>query len=310
MTIMHSNEHLAVMEEMLAAARKHGLELNKAGMEINETGMDFLVAFATDHEGSRWVLRKPRREDVWERAENEHKVLKLVSRLLPVNVPDWRIFSPELIAYPLLAGHPVATVDLAAGGYAWKYEQQSLKELFFDSLAGALAALHGIQHEAAAEAGLRVNSPAEAREGFARNVTEVQEHFTVPAKLLKRWEAWLATDSYWPDYSVLNHGDLHPPHIVVDENQRVSGLLDWTESEVGDPGKDFAIYFALFGDEGLRDLLQRYEKAGGRVWPRMPEHIAEQWAAYPAVVAKFALTTGKEADLEMAKGMLEQWSAD
>ncbi|WP_397327110.1 phosphotransferase [Paenibacillus oceani] len=54
----------------------------------------------------------------------------------------------------------------------------------------------------------------------------------------------------------MNHGDLHPPHILVDETQRVTGLIDWTEAEVADPGKDFVIYYALFGEEGLRDLLR------------------------------------------------------
>ncbi|WP_375295269.1 hypothetical protein [Paenibacillus sp.] len=36
----------------------------------------------------------------------------------------------------------------------------------------------------------------------------------------------------------------------------------------------------------------------------MAEHIAEQWAACPAIVAKFALTTGQESDMEMARGMI------
>ncbi|MEK8129637.1 hypothetical protein WMW72_17150 [Paenibacillus filicis] len=42
----------------------------------------------------------------------------------------------------------------------------------------------------------------------------------------------------------------------------------------------------------------------------MYEHIAEQWAAYPALVAKFALTTGKEADMDMARGMIARWKTD
>lgn len=87
-------------------------------------------------------------------------------------------------------------------------------------------------------------------------------------------------------------------------------MIDWTEAQVDDPGKDFVIYYALFGKEGLRDLLDRYAKAGGRTWPGMAEHIAEQWAAYPAMVAKFALTTGREEDMEMARGMLASWDVD
>ncbi|CAI6042405.1 macrolide 2'-phosphotransferase [Cohnella sp. JJ-181] len=272
--------------------------------------MDFLVAFAEDARGERWVLRKPRRADVWERAENERKVLSFIGGRIPAEVPDWRVCTRELIAYPLLGGEPVAVVDPAVGGYAWQFAQQSLTAVFFDSLAGALAALHNTDQEEASHAGIRVKSPGQAREAFASNIAEIAGSFEIADDLKRRWNAWLADDTYWPSHSSMIHGDLHPPHILVDGTQRVTGLIDWTEAEVADPGKDFVIYYALFGAEGLRELLGRYERAGGRVWPRMERHIAEQWAAYPALVAKFALTTGKEADMEMARGMLAHWHTD
>lgn len=309
MTIHASNDHQAFIEQIVTIAGRYGVRLMAETAEINESGMDFLVAFAADETGRQWVLRRPRRPDVWERAENEHKVLQFVSGRLPSQVPDWQIADPELIAYPLLEGHPVAAVDPAGGGYVWRYEPTALTDTFFDSLAGALAALHTVDQEAAVRAGVRIKSPQEARKAFADNIEEIARSFEVPAKLRERWDAWLADDSYWPEHSALVHGDLHPPHILVDETHRVTGLLDWTEAEIQDPGKDFVIYFALFGEEGLQDLLRRYERAGGITWPRMHEHIAEQWAAYPALVAKFALTTGKEADMDMARGMLSNWSA-
>lgn len=305
----HGNKHVEI--QLISDARRFGLNLDPKSLELNETGMDFLVGFAKDtNDNQTWVLRKPRRKDVWERAVNERNVLGLLHNQLSVAVPDWRIFDPELIAYPLLPGFPVAVVDAAAGGYAWAFEQARLADAFFNSLAGALADLHGMDRDAAAAAGLRVKSPQEARQGYADQIREISEHFNVPESLSTRWNRWLATDHYWPDFSVLIHGDLHPPHILVNDKQRVTGLIDWTEAEVADPGKDFTIYYALFGREGLKDLLERYERSGGRAWPRMSEHIAEQWAAYPALVAKFALTTGKEQDMEMARGMLATWKVD
>jgi len=294
--------------EMLTIAGREGLRLNPSNIELNESGMDFVVAFATDTEGTDWVLRKPRRSDVWERAENERNVLHLVRDKLKINVPDWRICSPELIAYPLLSGQPVATVDSAGGGYVWRFEQQSLTAVFFDSLAETLAQLHNVDHGEAARAGVRVKSPEQARGSFSDTIEEIQQSFEIPEPLLSRWKTWLCADSYWPEFSTLNHGDLHPPHILVDETQRVTGLIDWTEAEVADPGKDFVIYYALFGEEGLRDLIRRYEKFGGKVWPRMQEHIAEQWAAYPALVAKFATITKKDSDREMARNMIASWN--
>ncbi|MFX3648855.1 MAG: macrolide 2'-phosphotransferase [Paenibacillus sp.] len=307
MTKPNLNEHLAIQKELLSLANQNGLHIVAESLEMNESGMDFRVALATDEEGRRWVLRQPRREDVWERAENERKVLDVVRGSIPAQVPDWRICTPELIAYPLLEGDPIAVVDPAGGGYVWRFPQESLSDTFLDSLATTLATLHNIDPHEAKKGGVRIKTPMEARKEFAANIEEVKQNFTVPTELVERWTVWLSMNSYWPQHSAFIHGDLHPPHIIVDDAQRVTGLIDWTEAEIADPGKDFVIYYALFQEDGLRELLSRYEKAGGRTWPQMLEHIREQWAAYPAIVAKFALITGKESDMEMARGMLANW---
>ncbi|AJK64041.1 hypothetical protein KHU1_0071 [Bacillus amyloliquefaciens KHG19] len=41
---------------------------------------------------------------------------------------------------------------------------------------------------------------------------------------------------------------MHPPHILIGENQRVTGLLDWTEAKVADPAKDFVLYQVILGE--------------------------------------------------------------
>jgi macrolide phosphotransferase len=304
MTISGYNDQTRI-EEIIQIARNAGLHLREDKMELNESGMDFQVAFAHDENGTAWVLRLPRREDVLSRADNEKQVLKLVSRLLPVAVPDWRIYTPEIIAYPILPGIPAANLDMAAGGYAWNINHEELPEAFTDSLAETLAALHAVDHEEARAAGIRIKSPMEARQEYAGFMEEVRSKLGVAEELWERWQRWINDDSCWPEHSALVHGDLHPPHILVDTaSQRVSGFIDWTEAEVSNPAKDFNIYYALFGETGLRALLSKYEKAGGRVWPRMVEHIAGQWDAYPVLVAKFALLSGNEDTMKMARNAL------
>src|SRR3954469_15086794 len=75
-------------ETVAAIARRHGLAL-AGDIELNDLGLDFRAAFASDEGGTAWVLRIPRRLDVLPRAENEARVLGLVKRRLPVEVPDW-----------------------------------------------------------------------------------------------------------------------------------------------------------------------------------------------------------------------------
>lgn len=73
-----SNEQVDFTQDIWLLAEQNGLQIRKESMEINESGMDFRVAFATDISGQKWVLRQPRREDVWGRAENERRVLDVV----------------------------------------------------------------------------------------------------------------------------------------------------------------------------------------------------------------------------------------
>jgi len=273
---------------MLELAFKYGLTLKPNTMLINESGLDFLAYFAEDEEGMPWVLRQPRRVDVVESAAYERRVLALVKPRLPLAVPDWKIHKPELIAYPRLAGVPSATIDPEAQQYVWEIDEKNLPETFVDSLADALAALHAIGTDEAMSGGIRFSTPTEVRTDFRDKMEWMKRNYDVSDSLWTRWQWWMADNSYWPAFSTVVHGDLHPGHLLIDGNGRITGLLDWTEGEVSDPSIDFQIYYALFGESGLRELLDRYERKGGRVWARMAEHIVERYAAYPVLIALFA----------------------
>jgi macrolide phosphotransferase len=90
---------------------------------------------------------------------------------------------------------------------------------------------------------------------------------------------------------------------LVDQNYRVTGLLDWTEASVA-KATDFALYYAIFGESALSHLLQPYQLSGGQVWPRMHDRIVELYCAYPLMIAMFVLRTGEESYIELAQMML------
>ncbi|MDM5155142.1 macrolide 2'-phosphotransferase [Bacillus sp. DX1.1] len=292
------------IEEILEIARKNGLQLNEESAELNESGMDFQVVFVNDENEVPWVLRKPRRPDVIERGATEGSILQLVQKYLPVAVPDWKINTPELIAYPRVTGTPAAVIDLEIQNYVWHINNESLSINFIKSLAESLVALHAVDHHAATEYGIEVLQPVEAKQLLVDRMYQIKAQLGVSDELWVRWEKWLADETYWPKHSVFVHGDLHPPHILVDENDKVTGLLDWTEAKVTDPATDFTLYLTIFGEDNLKVLLNEYEKAGGKVWPRMFEHIIELGAAYPVMIGLFALQTKEEGHLEMARGAL------
>lgn len=292
-------------EDLFAAAREHGLRLIPDHSSLDGTGADFLVLHAVDEHGVPWVVRTPRRADVLERTAMERRALALVKARLPVAVPDWRVFSPQVIAYPRLAGNPAAVVNQEAGGYVWRFDETAPPDVFLESLAGALAALHAIDPKDAAEAGLPVRQPRQVRETWSEQMDRAREVLDVPDPVWRRWQTWLAEDSYWPEHSALIHGDLHPAHLLVDDEHRVTGLLDWTEAQVADAATDFTLQFATLGHQQLGTLLERYRTAGGRVWPRMHDHIVETWSAYPAVIALFALQTGEDGHRQLGQMLVD-----
>lgn len=292
---------VATLDDLIAVAHAHGLNVRAERAKLDETGADFLVAHLVDAEDVPWVVRSPRRADVLERAEAERRVLDLVRARLPVAVPDWRVFAPEIIAYSRLGGHPAAVVDLEAGGYVWRFDETAPPQAFTDTLGDALAALHRIPEDEAAGAGVRVKRSDEIRAAFGERMEGAREVLDVPEVVWRRWQEWIADDTYWPEHSVLVHGDLHPAHVLVDDGQRVTGLLDWTEAHIGDPATDFAILYATMGAGPLGALLKRYEAAGGRTWPRMRAHIVETWAAYPSVIAEFARLSGEDAPRQLGQ---------
>ena len=85
----------------------------------------------------------------------------------------------------------------------------------------------------------------------------------------ERWQNWLGNDALWPKRTAFIHGDLHPGHILIDEDARVTGFIDWTEASVDDPANDFVSHLMAFCEDSLKELITAYEEAGGFVWPSM-----------------------------------------
>jgi macrolide phosphotransferase len=288
-------------EHIVALAGRHGLTLQADSLRFEQSGADFLVVFASDETAAPWVLRLPRRPEVLPRAASEGRALALIAPRLQVAVPDWRVQSEELIAYPLLSGRP-AEVEGAA--YVWHVDEPPPHPLFVRTLGRTLAELHGISAEDVAAAGVPVHAPAEVRAMAASMLEQARAPLDASDRMWATWQRWLADDTYWPQHSALTHGDLHPGHMLLDNRGGLTGLLDWTEAAVSDPALDFTYTHASMGPAVLADVLEAYRQGGGRVWPRMADHIAMRWTTAPAMTAIFAQEPGNEGYLEFARSLL------
>lgn len=294
------------MKQVIEIAKKHNLILKEETMQFNESGLDFQVVFALDESGIDWVLRLPRREDVMPRTRVEKQALDLVNQCVKsFQVPNWIIYTDELIAYKKLDGVPAGTIDHNIGNYVWEIDINNVPESFHKSLGRVLAELHSIPNDKAKEFGLIVQTPEEVRISMKQRMDDVKAKFGVGENLWNRWQSWVNDDEMWPKKTGLIHGDVHAGHIMIDKDANVIGLIDWTEAKVTDISNDFVFHYKAFGEEGLEALIFAYKEAGGYYWPKMKEHIIELVAAYPVSIAEFAMVSGVEEYVQMAKKALE-----
>ncbi|WP_029329051.1 macrolide 2'-phosphotransferase [Lentibacillus jeotgali] len=291
-------------QEIKKFAKDQGLDVVEGTMKINDSGLDFQVAHVEDKEGLKWILRIPRRQDSMAKANQEKHVLDVVNHYTRIQAPDWRIFTNELIAYKQLDGVPAGTTDPEIQNYVWSFDIENSPAAYHQSLGRILADLHQVPIGHLKGSGIAIYNASEARETMKSRMQKVKDAFGVHQDLWDRWQAWLSNDVLWPNHTGLSHGDVHPGHIIINQECEVTGLIDWTEVAVTDISRDFTAHYLLFGEDGLEELVSAYENAGGKTWSHMKEHIIELQATHAIDVAEFAQSSGLIEMKDMAKQML------
>ncbi|TFD93622.1 macrolide 2'-phosphotransferase [Jeotgalibacillus sp. R-1-5s-1] len=292
--------------EVINLAGKEGLVISEEGLKINESGVDFRVASGKDQAGDKWILRMPRRKESMRHAQKEKRALDTLSNLVDFQVPHWSVFSENLIAYKQLDGVPAATIDMKKQAYVWELDEHNPPDIFYESLGKVMAGLHSVDVRKFNDTGVPIIQEQDLRISMKSRMDKINEQFEIHPALWERWQTWLANEKLWPHHIGVRHGDLHPGHILINGQQAVTGLIDWTEIAVDDVSIDFTAHYQIFGEKGLNKLISAYDNAGGITWPTMQEHINELLAASPLTVAEYALVSGIPEMKEMAVHMLSQ----
>jgi macrolide phosphotransferase len=296
--------------EIAQLAANHGIQVNIDSLRFNDAGLDFNVVFAEDIDGANWILRIPKREDVFPRTATEHKALSLIRQLVSFEIPHWEVYEKDLIAYKALNGVPAGKFTMEIQDYVWGNSEEAVPEQFHESLAQVLAELHQLPKQLAESAGLPVEETKDLQLMMNKRMHHIKEVFGVGDSLWNRWQSWIANEKMWPKETGLIHGDLHPGHTIVNKETMVTGVIDWTEAKVADVSNDFIYYYYAFGEKGLNSLISYYHKAGGKTWPLMKEHVLELAAAYiPIEFAEFAIVSGTEEHEQTAKKLLGVFSS-
>lgn len=288
-------------QEIQNLTEKHGLVITD-DIIFNDMGIDFRVGMVTDINGQKWILRIPRREDMSVQIEEEKHILDLVKKHLSVEVPDWKIANHELIAYPLLTDKPALTFDANTYEVTWNMDKESPN--YVPSLAKVLVELHGIPESEVREKGLKIKSSSEIRKEIENQLKLVKAEIGISNELETRYKNWLDNEPLWPAYSKFIHADLYAGHILTNEKNEVSGIIDWTTAHMGDIAMDFSGHLKVFGEESLKLLIEEYKKLGGQTWEHLYEQSVERAAATALAYGFFAVETKNDFHIKGAKEML------
>lgn len=232
-----------------------------AGYRADPYGLNNLVIIARyEGEAGEWVFRFARSEESRAGLRREAAVLELARPRLSIAVPDFHYEEPgDMVVYRLLEGRPLYRHDLLRLAEAGQ-------ERFAADLARFLRDLHSIRPAEAPDLSLPQParlSRAEARELWAGRLDALRKE--VFPYLWADQHAWIE-DLFAPvldgrldmaHYApALVHNDLASYHLLVSEDGRLAGVLDFGEASWGDPAMDYAAVQNTYGESLLRRMAR------------------------------------------------------
>lgn len=210
----------------------------------------------------RWVDRSPRRPEVEPRARREAALLPWLAPCLPLAVPVPRIVSedPLVLRHELIVGGACPGSSAAHGAALGRF----------------LVALHGVDPDAAVRHGARgaTRSHEEARAIRDRMIIDVVP--LLPSGLRRAGSALLDRMATPPTDPRVAHGDLGMDHIRV-VGDRVSGVIDWGDSGVGDPAIDLAATVYGAGPAFSAAVVAAYRPSEALLARALDFHLLGPW---------------------------------
>lgn len=217
-----------------------------------------------------WAFRFPRKSQHAVLFEKEERVLTVVRPVLAglVELPRVELRGRPCGSFPYsFAGHRTL------GGVSADMSPKRNVYRTAAEIGVALSRLHAIPEPEGRAAGLKVEP-----DGCAEWLSEgraVAKHIRGLAPIVDVGANWVegvaeVPAPYRGPLRVI-HNDLKPEHLLVDpESGGLVGVLDWTDTGLGDPALDFIGFIPWRGHEFLDAVLEAYELSLDReFWSRV-----------------------------------------
>lgn len=206
-------------------------------------------AILTDTDGIQYVVRESRNAKGNLELATETQAVRAVKAAgtLPFNLPN-------LVAESTgPSGNTLQVLEFVYGSNI-NFDSLRATSPLIGSIGKALASVHALRADAIRQAGMPEYSASDVRESRLAELDRAASTGRIPASLLQRWESALEDLDLFRFQPTVIHGNFVSAN-VLDLGDEVSGVLGWSNLEVGDPATDF-IGFASQQDPDIFDAVR------------------------------------------------------
>jgi len=209
-----------------------------------------------------WSFRFPRVDWSGDLFEPEARAHKLAAQRIPSQI---RVPRVELLAAPSAQfPHPIAGHRFIGGVGADELDETLLPTLARE-VATFLNALHSTPTRLARAAGILEFRMDEGRHAWLEDGVNTVAKLRDLDPVLDRAIDWLKTIPWTRHFDAplhLIHGGLESRHVLVDPSSgRIQGVIDWTDTHLGDAARDFVFLVTWKGWHFAEEVLDHYPRA-------------------------------------------------
>lgn len=211
-----------------------------------------------------FVFRFPRREMGVECMENEITLLPYIAGHVsfPASFPKYigqttDQYAAPFAGYRLLPGMPLSDTeaDLSIDTNFAKELAQWLKDLHFIPIRKEHYSQIKGDQSWRIDIANRSKSILKSIEQYEHYFNEAGFQKDLLLKTLQKFQLYDLSSAHKNTYC---HGDLYSRHIIVDEHRNLTGLIDWGDIHIGNPGTDLSVAFMIFSGEALQSFFDTY----------------------------------------------------
>jgi aminoglycoside phosphotransferase (APT) family kinase protein len=253
----------------------------------------------TFHLGERMTVRLPSAARYSHQVEKEQRWLPRLAPFLPLPIP-----------VPLAMGDPAEGYPFRWSVYCWLDGETAAVDLipdlcqFATALAEFLATMHRIDTTDGPPPGphnFYRGGPLTTYDAETRHAIAALDGRIDTDAVTAVWEAALAAT--WRGAPVWFHGDVSAGNLLVDSG-RLSAVIDFGMTGVGDPACDLSIAWTLFGEES-RDAFRATLPLDAATWAR-----GRGWALWKALIKYAGAPVANPLEVEKSRQVLDAVVAD